>query len=61
LQYIDADDVARFTRAVCEQNLDDTLNLAGPRLTWGDVRTTLGARNVVWIPREIMAAAGVTV
>jgi nucleoside-diphosphate-sugar epimerase len=60
LQYIDAGDVARFARMVCENCLDGPFNLAGPRLTWSDFIATLGARNVVWVPKEIIAAAGVT-
>jgi 2'-hydroxyisoflavone reductase len=60
LQYIDAGDVARFTRTVCEGGLDGPFNLAGPRLTWADFMTTLGARGVVWVPKEIIAAAGIT-
>jgi 2'-hydroxyisoflavone reductase len=60
LQYIDAGDVARFTRTVCESGLDGSFNLAGPRLAWADFVTTLGAENIVWVPKEVIAAAGLT-
>ena len=60
VQYIDAGDFARFTRTVCENGLDGSFNLAGPRLTWADFVTTLGAQNIVWVPKEIITAAGLT-
>jgi 2'-hydroxyisoflavone reductase len=60
VQYIDAGDLGRFTCRVCEQGIGGSFNLAGPRLTWADFVTTLGAREVVWVPREIIGAAGVT-
>jgi 2'-hydroxyisoflavone reductase len=60
LQYIDAGDVARFTRTVCENQLLGSFNLAGPRLTWTDFMSILGARNTVWVPQETLRAAGVT-
>jgi len=60
VQVIDADDLARFTQTVCENGLDGSFNLAGPRLTWAEFVTTLGARNIVWVPKEIFTAAKVT-
>lgn len=60
VQFIDARDVARFTRIVCENALGGSFNLAGPRLTWAGFLTVLGARNVVWVSAEIIKAAGVT-
>lgn len=60
LQYIDAGDLARFTRIVCEQGIEGAFNLSGPRLTWAEFMTTLGAQNVVWVPKEILQAAGVS-
>lgn len=60
IQYVDAGDVARFTRTVCESGLDGAFNLAGPRLTWSGFVVTLGARNVVWVPKEALLAAGLT-
>ncbi len=60
LQCIDAGDLARFTRKACEDGLEGAFNLAGPRLTWADFIETLGARNVVWVPKDVIAAAGLT-
>jgi 2'-hydroxyisoflavone reductase len=60
LQFIDARDLARFTRAVCENALFGTFNIAGPRLTWAQFMTVLGARNVVWVSAEIIKAEGMT-
>jgi 2'-hydroxyisoflavone reductase len=60
VQVIDAGDVARFTRIVCEERLDGSFNLAGPRLTWADFMTALGARNAVWVSKEVIRASGVT-
>lgn len=60
VQVIDAGDVARFTQTVCEQGLAGSFNLAGPRLTWADFMRTLGAREIVWVPKEIIRRAGVT-
>lgn len=60
VQYIAAGDVARFTRTVCEQGLDGSFNLAGPRLSWAEFLTVLGAANLAWVPRELISAAGLT-
>jgi 2'-hydroxyisoflavone reductase len=60
VQYIDARDVARFTQTVCENGLDGSFNLAGPRLTWAQFVSILGARNIVWVSKEVLSAAGVT-
>jgi len=60
VQYIDAGDVARFTRTVCENGFAGAFNLAGPRLTWAGFVATLGARNIFWVPKEIISAAEVT-
>ncbi|MEM7244456.1 MAG: NAD-dependent epimerase/dehydratase family protein [Acidobacteriota bacterium] len=59
VQVIDVRDVARFMRTACEHALSGSFNLAGPRLTWDDFITTLGARDVVWVPADVIAAAGV--
>lgn len=59
LQVIDVRDLARFARLVIENNLSGPFNLAGPRLTWAEFVELLGAPQVVWVPAEIMAAAGV--
>jgi 2'-hydroxyisoflavone reductase len=60
LQVIDARDVARFTATVLEKDHGGGFNLAGPRLTWAEFMHTLGARNVVWVPAEILRSAGMT-
>ena len=60
LQWIDAGDVARFTRTVCEQAIDGSFNLAGPRLTWAQFMAALGAQNLVWVPAALIRAAGLT-
>ena len=60
VQVIDARDLARFTRRVVEEDKGGTFNLAGPRLTWSAFLDRLGARDLVWVPAEVIAAAGVT-
>jgi 2'-hydroxyisoflavone reductase len=60
VQTIDARDVARFTRIVCERALPGVFNLAGPRLTWADFLCVLGAKSVVWMPADVIRRAGVT-
>ena len=60
LQFIDARDVARFTRTACEHSLAGRFNLAGRRLTWTQFMTVLGAQDLVWVPAEILRAAAVT-
>lgn len=60
VQFIDARDVARFTRIVCENALHGSFNLAGPRLTWAEFMTVLGARDIAWVAADILRAAGVT-
>ncbi|HUG89934.1 MAG TPA: NAD-dependent epimerase/dehydratase family protein, partial [Planctomycetaceae bacterium] len=60
VQFIDTRDVARFTRIGSENALSGSFNLAGPRLTWSEFLELLGARNVVWVPAEIIQAQGVT-
>ena len=60
VQFIDARDLARFTRTVIENGLGGAFNLAGPRLTWAEFMKTLGAENLVWVAAEILKSAGVT-
>jgi 2'-hydroxyisoflavone reductase len=60
VQFIDARDVARFTRIACENALAGAFNLAGTRLTWAQLMTAVGARNLVWVPAEVIRAQGVT-
>jgi 2'-hydroxyisoflavone reductase len=59
VQLIDARDVARFTRIVCESAICDAFNLAGPRLMWSDFVDVLGAPNVTWVPADALKAEGV--
>jgi 2'-hydroxyisoflavone reductase len=60
MQVIDARDLACFVRTVCEKRVSGRFNLAGPRLTWTQFMSVLGASNLVWVPAEIISAAGVT-
>lgn len=60
VQFIDARDVARFVRTACERQLSGTFNLAGPRLTWTEFLRVLGACDLVWVPAEVINAAGVS-
>jgi 2'-hydroxyisoflavone reductase len=60
LQYIDARDVARFAVGVIEQDIPGCFNLAGPRLTWAEFIKLLDARNIAWVPAEVIRRAGVT-
>ena len=59
VQTIDARDVAQFARIVCERALPGAFNLAGPRLNWADFMSILGAKNVVWVPADLIRRAGV--
>jgi 2'-hydroxyisoflavone reductase len=60
VQVIDARDCARFTCTVCEKVLTGAFNLAGPRVTWAEFMTTLGATQFIWVPQEVIAEAGLT-
>jgi len=60
LQVIDAYDLARFTRIVCEKSLSGSFNLAGPRLMWAEFVRLLGASNVTWVPAEVLRAEQLT-
>jgi 2'-hydroxyisoflavone reductase len=60
VQVIDVRDVARFTQTVIENDLSGSFNLAGPRLTWAAFMCILGAQNLVWVPADIISAAGLT-
>lgn len=59
VQAIDVRDVARFTLATIERGLAGAFNLAGPRLTWAEFVTLLGAREVQWVPAPLLAAQGI--
>lgn len=60
VQVIDARDLARFTRTVIENDLAGVFNLAGPRLTWAEFMSALGAENIIWVAAEIIKSAGLT-
>lgn len=60
LQAIDVRDLACFVTTVIERGLSGSFNLAGPRLTWAAFMGILGARRYVWVPAELIAAAGLT-
>jgi 2'-hydroxyisoflavone reductase len=60
LQVVDALDVARFTRRVCEERLSGTYNLAGLRVTWREFLDRLEAKNIVWAPAAVLAAERIT-
>jgi 2'-hydroxyisoflavone reductase len=60
LQVIDVRDLARFAVTAIERDLSGSFNLAGPRITWAEFVALLGARDFVWVPAEILAAAGLS-
>ena len=59
LQVIDVRDLAQFAVKVIEQRLSGAYNLAGPRITWAAFIKLLGASDLVWVPADIIRAAGV--
>lgn len=60
VQVIDARDVAQFTLWVIERRIAGPFNLAGHRLTWARFLALLDARDLVWVPAQLLRAAGVT-
>lgn len=58
LQMIDVGDVARFVQTVLEQRVSGVFNLAGPRMTWREFMVLIGATDPVWVPADIINAAG---
>jgi 2'-hydroxyisoflavone reductase len=60
VQVVDVRDIARFTGAALERNVAGIFNMAGPRLTWAEFMTVIGARNLVWVSADILDAAGLT-
>lgn len=60
LQVIDGRDLAQFTRTVIENDLGGSFNLAGPRLRWAEFMKLLGAQDIVWVPAQMLRAAGLT-
>lgn len=59
VQVVDAADLASFACMVIERGLSGAFNIAGPRQTWADFLSGLGASDLVWIPTEVIRAAGV--
>ncbi len=60
LQVVDVSDIARFTSAVIRHDLGGVFNMAGPRVEWGTFAEMLGVQRPVWVPAEVIDAAGVT-
>ncbi|HEX5109571.1 MAG TPA: NAD-dependent epimerase/dehydratase family protein, partial [Vicinamibacterales bacterium] len=61
LQVVDVLDLARFAAVVVERRLSGAFNVAGPRFTWHEfLEPMLGARRLVWVPSEVLQAAGVS-
>ncbi|MFD1731743.1 hypothetical protein ACFSC4_12765 [Deinococcus malanensis] len=58
VQVIDARDQARFTVKVVEEHISGVFNLAGPRLSWSEFLTVLGAAQPRWLPHETLQAHG---
>jgi 2'-hydroxyisoflavone reductase len=60
LQVVDARDVAAFVRRACEAALAGAFNLAGHRVAWRTFIDALGARDVTWVPADVIAQQGLT-
>lgn len=60
IQVIDARDIGQFVVKVIEDGIDGIFNLSGPRLTWGDFLTRLGAQKVYWTTPEELERVGVS-
>lgn len=62
LQVIAASDLGRFTQTLIERGRGggEVFNLAGPRITWTEFMGVLDARNVLWVPTDVIRSAGVT-
>ncbi len=60
VQVIDGRDLARFTRKILEEAIAGTFNMAGHRVTWKGFMTTLGANDLVWVPKEILEGVDFT-
>ena len=63
LQVIDVRDIALFVKTIIESSTNDqqgVFNLSGPRFTWKEFLNLLGAKNLVWVPQEILKDAQIT-
>jgi 2'-hydroxyisoflavone reductase len=59
LQVVDVKDVARFTALAVERDLSGIYNLSGERVFWRSFVDMLAPREVCWVSRPILEAAGV--
>ncbi|WP_135230619.1 NAD-dependent epimerase/dehydratase family protein [Deinococcus fonticola] len=59
IQVIDARDIAQFVVKVIQDDIGGVFNLSGPRLTWGEFLTLLGAGDVFWTTPEHLEQVGV--
>jgi len=60
LQVIDARDIAGFVKTILENAGGGIFNVAGPRFTWAEFMRMIGAKDIVWVPAEIIRAEGLT-
>jgi 2'-hydroxyisoflavone reductase len=56
LQLVDVRDIARFVVRCLDESRAGTFNMAGHRITWREFLHLLGARNLIWIPKERLQA-----
>lgn len=54
VQVFDGRDLARFTRKALEEDIAGTFNMAGHRVSWKEFMATLGAKDPVWVPKEVL-------
>lgn len=54
VQVIDGRDLARFARKALEEAIAGTFNMSGHRVTWKEFLATLGAKDPVWVPKEVL-------
>lgn len=59
VQAIDARDFGRFAVRVLEDGTPGIFNVAGPRLTWAEFMTAIGAQSVVWVDAATLEAQGI--
>ncbi|ANE42481.1 NAD-dependent epimerase/dehydratase family protein [Deinococcus puniceus] len=59
VQAIDARDFGRFAVRVIEDSTPGIFNVAGPRLTWAEFMTAIGAQSVVWVDAATLEAQGI--
>ncbi|UQN07538.1 NAD-dependent epimerase/dehydratase family protein [Deinococcus sp. QL22] len=59
MQAIDARDFGRFAVRVLEDGTPGIFNVAGPRLTWAQFMTAIGAESVHWVDAATLEAQGI--